>query len=125
MTNYNERAIIFVGNLTENIDENELQQIFETFGEIKNIEIPVDPLTKVKKGFGFIEFDEYDDCLHAIENMEDSELNGRILRVSFARENKFKEGHHRPVWMEEEYHRKYLNSEEQEEKADPTETQNI
>jgi len=56
-----------------------------------------------------VEFEEYDDCLHAIDNMNDSELCGRVLRVSFAKPQKFKEGSQKPIWTEEEYHKTYLN----------------
>jgi RNA recognition motif-containing protein len=57
------------------------------------------------KGFGFVEYEEYEDCLHAIENMNDAELCGRVLRVSFARPQRFKEGTGKPIWMEENYHK--------------------
>ena len=41
--------------------------------------------------------------------MNDSELCGRVLRVSFAKPQKFKEGSQKPIWTEEEYHKTYLN----------------
>ena len=58
------------------------------------------------KGFGFIEYEEYEDCLHAIENMNDAEICGRVLRVSMARPQRFKESY-RPIWMEEDFHKKH------------------
>lgn len=50
-----------------------------------------------------MEYEEYEDCLHAIENMNDAELCGRVLRVSFARPQRFKEGTQKPIWTEEDY----------------------
>ena len=37
--------------------------------------------------------------------MNDAELCGRVLRVSFARPQRFKEGTGKPIWMEENYHK--------------------
>jgi len=64
------------------------------------------------KGFGFIEYEDFEDCLHAIENMNDGELCGRVLRVNFARPQRFKEGYYKPIWMEEEYNKKDLKEEQ-------------
>lgn len=65
------------------------------------------------KGFGFIEYEDFEDCLHAIENMNDAELCGRVLRVNFARPQRFKEGYYKPIWMEEEYNKKDLKEDEE------------
>ena len=40
--------------------------------------------------------------------MNDAELCGRVLRVSFARPQRFKEGPQKPIWMQEEYHKTTL-----------------
>lgn len=37
--------------------------------------------------------------------MNDSELCGRVIRVSFAKQQRFKEGFHKPIWMEEDYNK--------------------
>ena len=68
------------------------------------------------KGFGFIEYEDFEDCLHAIENMNDAELCGRVIRVNFARPQRFREGYYKPIWMEEEYNKKELKEEEDKEK---------
>jgi len=41
--------------------------------------------------------------------MNDAELCGRVLRVTFAKPQKFKEGSHKPIWTEEEYHKTFIN----------------
>jgi hypothetical protein len=38
--------------------------------------------------------------------MNDAELCGRVLRVNFARPQRFREGYYKPIWMEEEYNKK-------------------
>ena len=45
--------------------------------------------------------------------MNDGELCGRVLRVNFARPQRFREGYYKPIWMEEEYNKKELNDEEE------------
>jgi hypothetical protein len=38
--------------------------------------------------------------------MNDAELCGRVVRVAFARPQRFKEGHSKPIWMQEDYYKK-------------------
>lgn len=45
--------------------------------------------------------------------MNDAELCGRVLRVNFARPQRFKEGYYKPIWMEEEYNKKDMKDEEE------------
>ena len=113
--NLSDKLIIYVGGLDDSVNDKILFSAFIPFGEIKSIDVPVDYTTRMiiifylflerHKGFGFVEFEDYEDCLHAIENMNDAELCGRVLRVSFARPQRFKEGTQKPIWMEEDYHR--------------------
>lgn len=46
--------------------------------------------------------------------MNDAELCGRVLRVNFARPQRFREGYYKPIWMEEEYNKKDLKDMENE-----------
>jgi len=39
--------------------------------------------------------------------MNNSELYGRVIRVNFARPQRFKEGYHRPIWMEEDFYKRH------------------
>ena len=49
-----------MGNLPEEVNEQMLFAFFNTFGEIKSIQIPIDHMTEKKRGFAFIQFDEKD-----------------------------------------------------------------
>ena len=120
----NEKLVIYVGGLDESVNEKTLHAAFIPFGEIKTIEIPLDHNTEMHKGFGFIEYEEYEDCLHSIENMNDAELCGRVLRVNFARPQRFKEGYHRPIWMEEDFHKKHSKLEEPDKREENIQTVN-
>jgi peptidyl-prolyl isomerase E (cyclophilin E) len=78
---------IYIGGLHEDITEQILYSVFLTFGEIKTVEIPKDRETKKHKGFAFIEFEDEEDPVHAIDNMHESQLFGRIIKVQKARKD--------------------------------------
>ena len=67
------------------------------FGEITDVNLPLDTSTQKHKGFGFVQFDDKDDAAEAIDNMNDAELFGRVLRVNLAKPDAIKGGN-RPVW---------------------------
>ena len=108
MTENTEKYILYIGNLPEQTTKQNLQSAFLPFGEIKSTEIVYDQTTNKPKGFGFIEFEEYEDAIHAIDNMNDSEFFGKVIHVTFAREKKPKEGSLKPLW-EQEIYEKYKN----------------
>jgi peptidyl-prolyl isomerase E (cyclophilin E) len=58
------------------MDEESLKAAFIPFGDIRSIEIPFDPITERLKNYGLIQFDDPEDCPHAILNMNNSELFG-------------------------------------------------
>jgi peptidyl-prolyl isomerase E (cyclophilin E) len=67
------------------------------FGEITDLNMPVDGTSQKHKGFAFVQFDDKDDAAEAIDNMNNAELFGRVLRVNLAKPDAMKGGH-RPVW---------------------------
>lgn len=104
-----EYPIIFVGNLPMTITSSRLSNIFITFGEIKNLDVVVD--TSKSKSHAFIEYEEYDDCVHAIDNMDGSEIEKRVIKVSFSK-SKSVSNTQRPIWMEESYYTKFSQQKE-------------
>ena len=75
---------IFVGNLNFNTTEEQLHQIFSEVGRVINVRMVLDPETGKMRGFAFVEFEQAQDALAAIRNMNEYELNGRKLRVNFS-----------------------------------------
>lgn len=59
--------------------------------------------TEKYRGFAFIEFELAEDAAAAIDNMNDSELFGRTIRVNLAKPMKIKEGSMRPVWADDNW----------------------
>merc|ERR1711934_790151 len=100
-TNQDKRTL-YVGGLEENVDEPILQSAFIPFGDIVDVNIPIEQTTQKHRGFGFITFEEREDAKAAIENMNNSELYGRVMRVNIAKPMKAKaEGSGKAVWADE------------------------
>ncbi|XP_074106723.1 peptidyl-prolyl cis-trans isomerase E isoform X1 [Cotesia typhae] len=97
----NTKRTIYVGGLAEEVDEKILHAAFIPFGEIIDIQIPLDYESEKHRGFAFIEFELAEDALAAIDNMNDSELFGRTIRVNIAKPQRIKEGSSKPVWAED------------------------
>ena len=102
--------VLHVAGLDEGVTEQVLLGAFIVFGEIANIEIPIDSQSGKSRGFGFIEFIDEHDAKDAIDNMDDSELYGRTIRVKLS--NKRAPSQLRDpkqaVWADESYYKKII-----------------
>lgn len=111
------KRIVYVGGLAEEVDEKVLHAAFIPFGDITDVQIPQDYSTQKHRGFGFVEFEFAEDAAAAIDNMNESELFGRTVRVNIAKPMKIKEGYSRAVWSEDTWLQKFAgqtNDEQQE-----------
>lgn len=99
----NTKRTIYVGGLAEEVDEKVLHAAFIPFGEIIDVQIPLDYESEKHRGFAFIEFETAEDAGAAIDNMNDSELFGRTIRVNIAKPQKIKEGSSKPVWADDSW----------------------
>ncbi|KAF7266903.1 peptidylprolyl isomerase cyclophilin-33 [Rhynchophorus ferrugineus] len=106
MSQTNKRTV-YVGGLADEVDEKVLKAAFIPFGDIIDVQIPLDYESEKHRGFAFIEFEAGEDAAAAIDNMNDSELFGRTIRVNLAKPQKIKEGSTRPVWSEDSWLQKY------------------
>merc|ERR1712086_611626 len=97
-----DKRTLYVGGLEENVDEAIVHSAFIPFGDIVDVNIPIEQTTQKHRGFGFVSFEEREDAKAAIENMNNSELYGRVLRVNIAKPMKAKaEGSGKAVWADE------------------------
>lgn len=76
---------IYVGNLSFNSTEGELKGLFETYGVVDSAKIIVDQFTNRSRGFGFIEMENREEGLKAIQELDSTDLGGRTLKVNEAR----------------------------------------
>ncbi|RMD69824.1 RNA recognition motif domain-containing protein [Cyanobacterium sp. Dongsha4] len=76
---------IYVGNLSYDISENDLQSVFADYGEVKRVYLPLDRETKRKRGFGFVEMSNDDEETKAIETLDGAQWMGRQIKVNKAK----------------------------------------
>lgn len=76
---------IYVGNLPYNVDDAELQGLFEPFGQIRSAKVIMDRDTGRSRGFGFVEMEDDGEAEQAIEALNGNESGGRRLTVNVAR----------------------------------------
>ena len=76
---------IYVGNLALNASEGDLQQAFESFGEVTSAKIIKDKYSGSSKGFGFVEMPAEAEAQSAINGLNEKELKGQSLKVNEAR----------------------------------------
>jgi RNA recognition motif-containing protein len=79
---------IFVGGLPFKVDEKELREIFEKFGEPSAVKLIIDKQSGRSKGFGFVEMEDEEAAQQAIEALDGSELYGRKIGVRVSEEKK-------------------------------------
>jgi RNA recognition motif-containing protein len=77
---------IYVGNLSFKVEEDDLRELFEAYGEVESVKLIMDKFTGKSKGFGFVEIADKDQALKAIEELNNSEFEGRNIVVNQARE---------------------------------------
>ncbi len=76
---------IFVGNLSFNTSEDELRQLFETYGQVDRVSILTDRDTGRSRGFGFVEMVNAEEGEKAIAGLNGSQFGGRTINVNEAR----------------------------------------
>jgi len=76
---------LYVGNLSYNIGNQQLEELFAPFGQVKSAQVVMDRDTGRSKGFGFVEFVDANQARAAIEGLNLKEVDGRSLTVNEAR----------------------------------------
>jgi RNA recognition motif-containing protein len=79
---------IFVGSLPFKIQESELKQYFEEYGEVSSVKIIIDKYTGRSKGFAFVEMPDDVAAQKAIDALNGNDIGGRSAVVNQAEEKK-------------------------------------
>ncbi|MFD2524147.1 RNA recognition motif domain-containing protein [Emticicia soli] len=79
---------IFVGSLPFRIEESELKQYFEEYGEVSSVKIIIDKVTGRSKGFAFVEMPDDAAALKAISQLNGADIGGRTAVVNQAEERR-------------------------------------
>jgi len=76
---------LYVGNLSFETTENDLQDLFEQHGTINEVHLMMDRLTGKSRGFAFVTINDDTQAKAAMSALNGKELNGRALTVNEAR----------------------------------------
>ena len=76
---------LFVGNLSFNTTENDLQDAFAAFGTVTETNLMMDRATGRPRGFGFITMGSAEEAQKAIDGMNGKSIDGRALTVNVAK----------------------------------------
>ena len=85
------KATVYVGGLENAVNERVLTDAFLPFGEIVEVSLPkpeAPSSSDPHRGFGYVEFEVPADAKEAIDNMDQSELFGRVIKVAVAKPQK-------------------------------------
>lgn len=76
---------IYVGNLSYQVTEEEVNAVFAEYGTVKRVQLPTDRETGRLRGFGFVEMSSDAEETAAIEALDGAEWMGRDLKVNKAK----------------------------------------
>ena len=79
---------IFAGSLPFSLEEADLKELFEAYGEVSTVKLISDRETGRSKGFGFVEMPDDESAQKAITGLNGAEVKGRSIAVSQAEEKK-------------------------------------
>ncbi|KKF97268.1 Peptidyl-prolyl cis-trans isomerase E [Ceratocystis platani] len=92
------KATVHVGGLASHVTSNHVHDAFIPFGDIVEVSVPKDdrsntnntadegaPPEPTNRGFAYVEFEDVDDAKEAIDNMDQSEFFGKVIRCSAAK----------------------------------------
>jgi RNA recognition motif-containing protein len=76
---------IYVGNLSFEVTQDDLSQVFAEYGTVKRVQVPTDRETGRMRGFAFVEMETEAQESAAIEALDGAEWMGRDLKVNKAK----------------------------------------
>lgn len=75
---------LFVSNLVYSATEDDLRELFEPFGALREVKVVTDPMSGTSRGFGFVEFEEGPAAGKAMR-LAGQDFHGRRLRIEAAK----------------------------------------
>ncbi len=79
---------LFVGNLSYEVGDSELREVFEAFGTVSSAQVITDRDTGRSRGFGFVEMAGHDEAEAAIAGLDGTSVHGRTIGVNPAKDNR-------------------------------------
>ena len=76
---------IYISNLSFNVEDSDLRQLFEEYGEVSSAKVIIDHYSGRSKGFGFVEMPDNEAAQKAINELHQAEYDGKVITVNEAR----------------------------------------
>src|SRR5208282_3097981 len=83
---------LFVGNMSFQMTEGELSELFKAFGQVSRVHIAMDRETGRARGFAFVEMPNDEEAKKAIAGLDGKDVGGRNLKVNEARPKEARSG---------------------------------
>lgn len=77
---------LYVGNLSFQMSEKDLEDAFTPFGTVSSAKIITDAYTGRSRGFGFVEMSSAEEAQKGIDELDGKDMMGRPLKVNVAKE---------------------------------------
>ena len=76
---------IYVSNLSFDVNDADLRELFEEFGSVSSAKVIADRLSGRSRGFGFVEMENESQGQKAIDELDNCEYSGKYIKVNVAR----------------------------------------
>ena len=76
---------IYISNLSFKVEDSDLRQLFEEYGEVSSAKVITDRYTGRSRGFGFVEMPDNEASQKAISELNQAEYDGKVITVNEAR----------------------------------------
>lgn len=73
---------IYVGNLPYTVNDSQLKEMFDQYGNVTSARVIIDKFSGDSKGFGFVDMPEKSEAVEAISALDGKDFDGRALRVN-------------------------------------------
>jgi RNA recognition motif-containing protein len=76
---------LYIGNLAYSVTQQELADLFAQAGKVESAVVVTDKFSGQSRGFGFVEMSDANEAASAIQNLNDTDLKGRKIKIDEAR----------------------------------------
>ena len=76
---------IYISNLSFKVEDSDLKQLFEEYGEVSSAKVITDRYTGRSRGFGFVEMPDNEAAQKAVTELNQAEYDGKVITVNEAR----------------------------------------